>query len=256
MAVYVLSSRTCNVGSYKVGFHDGDFESLISQYIIYIPDIEIRHFVKTLYAFDVNEIFWSIHKSCMIINANNLHTEWVKLPIDYIYQQILLISGICDDKMKENRNHIIDNFHQLQNFTSKQKNVESHTKIIVDDSKRPDENAENGPEMFLDEVISDKLCLTEKIFHWDTNQEIFYFSRIEIYPFYVKWCQSRKLKPLNEIIFGEKIMYTDGLVSHSKKMIDNYPHYCSYIDPFMYQSIIVKKDGVKVELISLTPDDL
>lgn len=80
----------------KVGKHAGTLNELRSRYITAIPDLRINYFIRTHHAAEVETIFKSKYINYRIPNVNGNVSEWVEMPVENVFQIIVVLIARCD----------------------------------------------------------------------------------------------------------------------------------------------------------------
>lgn len=78
------------------------------------------------------------------------------------------------------------------------------------------------------------------LFHWDIKEKLFYISRKQLYNFYINGVPSIK-----DSIFSEELLKNPLITEAGRKRIDGLQHYCSYIDPSLYETILTINNNDK-----------
>ncbi len=88
-SLYIISNPLFeSVNRYKVGFHTGSREHLISRYITILPDLNIHMFYESQIASQVENTLKHLYRNERIPNINERLSEWYVLPLSELLNGI------------------------------------------------------------------------------------------------------------------------------------------------------------------------
>ena len=120
----------------------------------------------------------------------------------------------------------------LKNATEKLKNINLVTHSL--NNYKLIDNMLPKHELFLrDCFITQEYIFQQHLFHWDTKESKFYFSRKELYDYYCNTCKD----PIKDTIFTKTMLSNKLITDCGQKNIAGVRPRCCYIDPVLYTTI-------------------
>lgn len=87
--IYILSDEYSSIEKYKVGYHSGTLDELITRYITAIPRLNIHYFIYFYNAPDIENSFKNLYRHKRVLNINNTASEWVSMCLEDISNYFL-----------------------------------------------------------------------------------------------------------------------------------------------------------------------